>query len=388
MRSFTQEQQLFRQAFRKFLQVEAQPNMEQWREEGIVDRRLFEKAGEAGFLLTWAPEALGGLAEPDFRFEQIMIEESQYAMTSDWYATLHSRIVAPYIFKFGNESQISKYLPECVAGRSVLAIAMTEPNAGSDLAGIQSTAAKVPGGYVLNGSKIYISNGINADVVIVAAKTDPKQAPRAISLFIIERGMPGFERGKNLKKMGKKAQDTAELFFTDVFVPAENLLGEEGQGLTYLVESLAEERLIAAVEALSSAKKAFDLSVEFANDRLLFGKPLSAMQHTRFVLAELKAQLDMQQVYVDHCVTLLNEKRLTGVEAAQVKLLTTETLSKVVDQAVQIHGGAGYMDEYPVSRLYADARVSRIYAGSSEVMKHIIGKDIFSEEHKSYLDSF
>ncbi|WP_317928483.1 acyl-CoA dehydrogenase family protein [Halioxenophilus sp. WMMB6] len=385
-RDFTAEQEAFREAYRRFLQVEVTPHMESWREQGIVARDLFKKAGDNGFLLTWADEEYGGLGDPDFRFEQIMIEENQYALTSDWYTTLHSRLVGPYIQRFGNSDQKQKYLPKCVSGESILAIAMTEPDAGSDLAGMRTTALEQEDHYLLNGSKTYISNGINADLVVVAAKIDPVNKPREISLFLVERGMAGFERGANLKKMGKKAQDTAELFFSNVKIPKENLLGTKGKGLSHLMEALAEERLIAAVEALSAAQKAFDLADQFCRERKLFGQRLADFQNTQFKLAELRAELDIQQVYVDQCVKALNLDQLTPEDAAKAKLATTETLGRMVDEAVQLHGGAGYMDEYPISRMYTDARVTRIYAGSSEVMKLIISRDIFRKEFVPYID--
>jgi len=385
-REFTEEQVMFRDAYRRFLQQDIEPHVERWREQGIVDREAFEKAGDNGFLCTWADEEFCGLGDTDFRFEQIMIEETQYALCADWYSTLHSRLVGPYLQRFGTQEQKLRYLPKCISGECILAIAMTEPDAGSDLAGMRATAIDQGDHYLLNGSKTFISNGINADLVIVAAKTDPVNNPRAISLFLVERGMDGFERGANLKKMGKKGQDTAELFFSNVKVPKENLLGVEGKGMHQLMEALAEERLISAVEALAAAQKAFDITVEFTKERTLFGKQLSNFQNTQFKLAELKSELDMQQVYIDQCVKAVNVDELTAVDAAKAKYLTTELLCRVVDEGVQLHGGAGYMDEYPISRMYTDARVTRIYAGTSEVMKLIISRDIFSEDYQLFID--
>ncbi|MBR9909198.1 MAG: acyl-CoA dehydrogenase [Gammaproteobacteria bacterium] len=385
-REFTEEQQMFRQAYRRFLEQEIQPRMEAWREQGIVDREAFTKAGANGFLCTWAEEEFGGLGDPDFRFEQIMIEEAQYALCGDWYATLHSRLVGPYLKRFGTPEQQQKYLPGCVSGECILAIAMTEPDAGSDLAGMRATAIDQGDHYLLNGSKTYISNGINADLVIVAAKTEPQDNPRAVSLFLVERGMQGFERGANLKKMGKKGQDTAELFFSNVKVPKANLLGAEGRGMHQLMEALAEERLISAAEALAAAQKAFDLTVEFVTERKAFGKRIADFQNTQFKLADLRAELDMQQVYIDQCVKAVNAGELTAVDAAKAKYLTTELLCRVADEGVQLHGGAGYMDEYPISRMYTDARVTRIYAGTSEIMKLIISRDIFTEDYQPFID--
>jgi acyl-CoA dehydrogenase len=385
-REFTEEQSLFRDAYRKFLQQEIVPHMEQWREQGIVGREAFLKAGAQGFLMIWPDEQLGGLGDDDFRFEQIIIEENQYALTGDWNCTLHSRLVGPYLNRFGDEQQKQRWLPTCASGETILAIAMTEPDAGSDLAGIRATALDRGDHYLLNGNKTYISNGINADLVIVAAKTDPIDNPRAIGLFVVERGMEGFERGAMLKKMGQKGQDTAELFFQNVKVPKNNLLGDPSKGFSYLMEGLAEERLIAAVECLAAAQKAFDITVEFTKERKMFKQRLSQFQNTQFELADLRSELDVQQVYVDHCVKALGAKQLTAVDAAKAKLVTSELLCRVVDVGVQFHGGAGYMDEYPICRMYTDARVTRIYAGASEVMKLIVGRDLLQEGTLPFID--
>jgi len=380
-REFTEEQQMFRDAYRKFLATEIVPHMEEWREAGIVDREAFRKAGEQGFLMVWPDEKYGGMGDPDFRFEQIIMEETAYARVGDWYNTLHSRLVGPYFTRFGNEEQCQRFLPGCVSGEKILAIAMTEPDAGSDLAGMRSTAVEHDDHWVVNGSKVYISNGINADIVIVAAKTDPENNPHAMTLFIVERGMEGFERGRNLKKMGLKAQDTAELFFNNVKVPKENVLGEPGKGFFYLMEGLAEERLIGAAGYLAAAQLSFDLTLEFVKERKAFGKPLTAFQNTQFKLAEARSELDLAQVYVDHCVKSFNAGQLTPVDAAKAKLMTSELQVKVAELGVQLHGGAGYMDEYPISRQYTDAKISTIYAGSSEVMKIIISRDFTSDDY-------
>ncbi|MBY6211216.1 acyl-CoA dehydrogenase family protein [Microbulbifer agarilyticus] len=385
-RDFTAEQMMFRDAYRKFLQLEIVPNMETWREQGIVDREAFRKAGEQGFLMVWPDEVFGGLGDDDFRFEQIILEENQYALTGDWGSTLHSRLIGPYLTRFGSEEQQKRFLPKCVSGETILAIAMTEPDAGSDLAGMRATAIDHGDHFLLNGNKTYISNGINADLVIVAAKTDPTNDPRKIGLFLVERGAEGFHRGAMLKKMGQKAQDTAELFFENVIVPKENVLGDPSSGFIYLMEGLAEERLIAAVGSLAMAQKAFDITLEFTRDRKLFKRSLGDFQNTQFKLADLRAELDMQQVYLDHCVKVHGQGQLTAEDAAKAKLLTTELLGKVVDEGVQLHGGAGYMDEYPISRLYTDARVTRIYAGTSEVMKLIIGRDLYRNEAVPFID--
>lgn len=385
-RNFTEEQVMFRDAYRKFLLDEIVPYMEAWREAGIVDRQAFRKAGEMGFLMVWPDEQYGGLGDDDFRFEQIIIEENQYALTGDWYTTLHSRLVGPYLKRFGTESQLQRFLPGCVSGDTILAIAMTEPDAGSDLAGMRATAIDQGDHFLLNGSKTFISNGINADLIIVAAKTDPVNNPRQIGLFLVERGMQGFERGRNLKKMGKKAQDTAELFFNNVRIPRENVLGDPRKGFSHLMEALAEERLIAATEFIAAAQKAFDITLEFVRERKMFGRTLADFQNTQFKLAELRADLDMQQVYIDQCVAAVNSGELSAVDAAKAKLVTSELLCRIVDEGVQLHGGSGYMDEYPISRMYTDARITRIYAGTSEVMKLLISREFLQQDYKPFVD--
>lgn len=383
-RIFTEEQAMFRDAYRKFLQSEIVPHMEAWRDAGIVDREAFRKAGERGFLMVWPDEKYGGMGDDDFRFEQIIIEETCYARAGDWYNSLHSRLVGPYFTRFGNAEQCERFLPRCVSGDAILAIAMTEPDAGSDLAGMRSTAVEDGDHWVLNGSKTYISNGINADVIIVAAKTDPDNNPHAMTLFIVERGMEGFERGRNLKKMGLKGQDTAELFFNDVRVPRENVLGEVHRGFVYLMEGLAEERLLGAVGYLAAAQLSWDLTLAYVKERRAFGKPLAAFQNTQFKLAELRTELDITQCYVDQCVAAFNAGQLTAVDAAKAKLVTSELQVRAADIGVQLHGGAGYMDEYPISRQYTDAKISTIYAGSSEVMKIIISRDCLGDGYQPF----
>jgi len=277
-----------------------------------------------------------------------------------------------------------RFLPKCVSGDTILAIAMTEPDAGSDLAGMRSVAVEKDDHWVLNGSKTYISNGINADVVIVAAKTDPENNPHAMTLFIVERGMEGFERGRNLKKMGLKAQDTAELFFNDVKVPKENVLGEPGKGFIYLMEGLAEERLIGAVGYLAAAQLSWDLTQAFVLERKVFGKRIADMQNTQFKLAELRTELDIAQCFVDQCVAAFSAGMLTAVDAAKAKLVTSELQLKVADVGVHLHGGAGYMDEYPISRQFTDAKIAPIYAGTSEVMKLIISRECLSDKYTPF----
>lgn len=386
MRSFTETQSMFRQAYRRFLEQEIAPHMERWRKAGVIEREAYLKAGEQGFLMIWPDEKYGGIGDNDFRFEQIIIEEIARADAFEFFAPLHSRLVGPYIAKFGNEEQKARILPKCVSGQSILAVAMTEPDAGSDLAGMRSTARDMGDHYLLNGAKTYISNGLLADVVVVAAKTDPENNPHAMALLLVERGMPGFERGRKLEKMGLQAQDTAELFFNDVKVPKSNVLGDPTKGFHYLMHGLAEERLLAAVQNLAMAHKAFDLTRTYVMERKAFGKPLSAQQNTQFVLAELSADIDMGQVYIDQCVAWLNAGELDAVRAAKAKLLSSEILWRTLDAGVQLHGGAGYMMEYPICRMFNDGRVMRILAGTSEVMKLIIGRSLFSDSYEPFLN--
>jgi len=316
----------------------------------------------------------------------VIIEENVRAGTGEWFATLHSRLVGPYIDHFGNDEQKQRFLPDCITGKKILGIAMTEPDAGSDLSGMRSTIVEKDDHFLLNGSKVYISNGILADLVIVAAKSDPENNPHAMTLCVVERGMEGFERGRNLDKMGLKAQDTAELFFTNVKIPKENILGEPGKGFFYLMQGLAEERLIAMVGATANARHAFNLTRDYVMDRKVFGKPLANMQNTQFKMAEMDAEIDIMQVYVDHCVSEHNEGRLTVNMAAKGKLQGSELEWRMLDLGVQLHGGAGYMQEYPICRMFTDSRVNRILAGSSEIMKFIIGRDVFNENYTSLLD--
>ena len=390
MRQFTEEQTLFRQSYRQFLETEIKPHMAQWREDGIVDRSAFRKAGEQGMLMIWPDEKYGGMGDDDFRWDQIIIEESARAEVGEWFATLHSRLVGPYFKTIGNEEQRERFLPGCVSGETILAVAMTEPGAGSDLSGMKSTVRDMGDHLVLNGSKTYISNGINADVVIVAGKyiaegeSEPAN-PHSMALVIVERGMEGFERGQNLKKMGLPAQDTAELFFNDVVIPRDNVMGTPGMGFIHLMEGLAEERLIAAVGYAASARHAFDLTRDFVMERDVFGRKLSAMQNTQFKMAELDSEIDMLQVYVDHLVHQHNQGLLTANAAAKAKLLGSEIQWRMMDEGVQLHGGAGYMQEYPICNMFTGARINRILAGSSEVMKLIIGRDVFSQNYRSLL---
>lgn len=372
---YNEEHELFRENYRKFLIQEVAPHREAWRDAGIVPREMFKKMGEQGFLLTWADEQHGGLGLEDFRFQQIMIEEDATYSDAGFFHSLHSRLVAPYIKHFGNEEQQARWLPGCITGDSILAIAMTEPDVGSDLGGMKTRAEDKGDHWVLNGSKTFISNGINADLIIVAAKTNPEN-PRKIGLFVIERGMEGFERGRNLKKMGLKAQDTAELFFNDVKVPKDNVLGDPEKGFHYLMRGLAEERLMGAVGYLACAWRALEITLDYVKERKAFGQTIADFQNTRFKLASLNTDLEHAQCYVDYCVEAHNRGQLTPEMAARAKLFTSEVEARATDEGVQLHGGNGYMEEYEICRLYQNARISRIYAGSSEIMREIVAREI------------
>jgi acyl-CoA dehydrogenase len=330
----------------------------------------------------WADEKYGGAGVPDFRYEQILMEENARHGDNGFFLWLHSRLVGPYIGELATDDQKDRWLPGCVTGEHILAVAITEPGAGSDVAGIRTRAEDKGDHYLLNGSKTYISNGINADLIIVVARTDPKKR-HGMSLFVVEDGMEGFERGRNLGKMGLKSQDTAELFFNNVKVPKENLLGELHRGFYSLMHFLAEERLIGAVGYLANAEAAFEETMEYITDRHAFGQPIANFQNTRFTMADMRMQLDVAQAFVDQCVMQHNERKLTAEDAAKAKLHCSEVEAKVVDDCVQLHGGAGYMDEYQISRRYADARVSRIYAGSSEIMREIIARSIGLDPRKA-----
>ena len=379
--TFEPEHEQFRDSVVKFMQSEVGPHAEKWREEGSVPRELYRKAGAAGLLCTWADEKYGGAGIDDFRFEQIIIEENMRHGDIGFYINLHNDLVAPYIAKLGNEEQKDRFMPGVVSGEKILAVAMTEPGAGSDLAGMRTRAEDKGDHWLLNGTKTYISNGILADLVIVAARTDP-ESRHGLSLFVVERGMEGFERGRKLAKMGLKAQDTAELFFNDVKVPKENLLGEPGQGFKYLARFLAQERLVAAIGFMATAQTAFDLTLDYVKDRKAFGKPIGAFQNTRFKMATMRAELDMAQTWVDQLVLLLNSGELTAEDSSAAKLVTSELEGRVMDECVQLHGGAGYMEEYRISRMYTDARISRIFAGTSEIMREIIGRSLGLDERK------
>src|SRR5210317_1663054 len=379
---FEEEHEMFRDSVRSFMKNEIGPHEERWNEQGIVDREAFLKAGEMGFLCMWAEEEYGGIGVDDFRYEQILIEENAYYGDLGFFMTLHSRLVGPYIRNFATDEQKARWLPKCISGEHILAVAMTEPGTGSDLSAIRTKAEDRGDHFLLNGSKTFISNGILADLVVVAARTDSNNS-HGLSLFVVERGMEGFERGNNMDKMGLKSQDTAELFFNNVKVPRENLLGELHRGFYSLMHFLAEERLIGAVGYLANAEAAFEETMEYITDRHAFGQPIANFQNTRFTMADMRMQLDVAQAFVDQCVMQHNDGKLSAEDAAKAKLHCSEVEAKVVDDCVQLHGGAGYMDEYAISHRYTDARVSRIYAGSSEIMREIIARSIGLDPRKA-----
>jgi alkylation response protein AidB-like acyl-CoA dehydrogenase len=375
---FDETHEEFRSSFRSFLAKEAVPHHARWEVEGIVDRELFAVAGANGFLGMEVPEEYGGGGVRDFRFNVVIAEEIQHAdvNAAGLGLTLHNDICLPYFLHLTDDAQKQRWLPGICAGELITAVAMTEPGIGSDLASMTTSAVRDGDHYVVNGSKTFITNGINADLVITAVKTDPSQRHRGMSLLVVERGMDGFDRGRNLDKVGMHAQDTAELFFDDVRVPVENRLGEEGTGFVSLVTNLPQERLSIAVTAVAAARAAFDRTLEYAKQRTAFGQPIASFQHSRFVLAEMATEIEIAQTFVDRCVLALNAGELTAEEAAMAKWWCTELQGRVVDRCVQLHGGYGYMTEYSVGRAFADARITRIYGGATEIMKEIIGKSL------------
>jgi alkylation response protein AidB-like acyl-CoA dehydrogenase len=375
---FNGEHDLFRQSIRTFIAKEITPHYEQWELDGIVPRDLFRAAGANGFLCMATPEEYGGGGVDDFRYNMIVAEEVQRAgiAGAGLGITLHTDICLPYFLRGTTDEQKARWLPGLASGELISAIAMTEPAIGSDLAGMKTTAIRDGDHYVVNGSKTFITNGINADVVITAVKTDPAERHRGMSLIVIERGMDGFERGRNLEKVGLHSQDTAELFFDDVHVPVENLLGDEGTGFVQLVENLPQERLSVAIAGQAAAAQALEWTLEYVKDRHAFGQPVGSFQNSRFKLAEMHTEIELGWAFLDRCVETHNRSELTVEDAAMAKWWCTELQKRVVDECVQLHGGYGYMLEYPIARAYVDARVQTIYAGTTEIMKEIIGRSL------------
>ncbi|MDP2825533.1 MAG: acyl-CoA dehydrogenase family protein [Sulfuritalea sp.] len=379
---FEEDHEAFRDTVRRFMEQEIAPHHARWEEQSHVDREIWNKAGAAGFLCATMPEEYGGVGV-DKRFSVIVMEEAARINATGLGWGLHSEIVAPYLLHYGSEALKQKYLPRMASGEMIGAIAMTEPAAGSDLQGVRTTAQLVKSGdgdhYIVSGSKIFITNGYLCDLVIVVAKTDPaKGAPgsKCTSLLIVDTSMPGFTKAKPLHKAGMKAQDTCEMFFDNVKVPVENLLGEENNGFVYLMQELPWERLQIAVIAIASAEAAIDWTVTYTRERKAFGQEILKFQNTRFKLAELKTEVQIGRVFVDRCIELLLENKLDPATASMAKYWCTDLQFKVMDECVQLHGGYGYMWEYPIARAWADARVQRIYGGTNEIMKELIGRSL------------
>ena len=372
---FSEEHTAYRDSLRRFLEAEVVPHHADWEEQGFVDREIWTKAGANGFLCASMPEEYGG-ASADKLYSVVQMEEVARVNATGLGFGLHSEIVAPYINRYGSEEQKQRFLPKMAKGEVIGAIAMSEPAAGSDLQGVRTTAIRQGDHYVLNGSKTFITNGWHADVVIVVAKTNPSAGAKGTSLLLVERGMTGFEKGKRLKKVGLKAQDTSELFFDNVKVPAANLLGRENEGFIYLMQELPWERLQIAISAVESAQAAIDWTVAYTKERKVFGTTVASYQNTRFTLAEAQTEVQVARVFVDKCIELMLLGKLDTTTASMAKYWCSDLQCKVIDECLQLHGGYGYMWEYPIARAYADARVQRIYGGTNEIMKEVITRSM------------
>lgn len=373
---YEEEHQLFRESVRAFLKKEAVPNYEKWEKEGNVGRAIWKKAADMGLLGFDIPEEYGGMGLNDFRYNAILQEELSRANSSGPGFAIQNEIVVPYLNKYCTPAQKQKYFPKIVAGECICALGMTEPAAGSDLKGIKTTAIKKADHYLLNGAKTFIGNGILADLVVLFAQTNPELGSKGYSLFLIERGMEGFTRGKKLDKIGLKGQDTAELFFADVKVPFDNLLGEEGRGFYYLMHNLPQERLGIAINAIANMESILEETIQYCKDRKAFGRSIGTFQNSRFVIAEMLTETTIARNFVDTCIQELCNKTLTAEKAAMAKYWVTDLQFKVIDQCLQLHGGYGYMNEFNVARAWRDCRVQRIYGGTNEIMKEIIGRSI------------
>ncbi|MET8145955.1 acyl-CoA dehydrogenase family protein [Sphaerisporangium sp. NPDC005288] len=372
---FEEEHLLFRETVREFMTREVVPHHEQWEKDGIVPREVWKKAGELGMFGFSVPEEYGGSGISDFRFNAVIVEEIMRFGATGLGFGLHNDIMAPYMVDLTNDEQKQRWLPGFASGELITAIGMTEPGAGSDLQGIKTTAVRDGDHYIVNGQKTFITNGVNSDLVVVVTKTDPAAGARGTTLMVVERGMEGFSRGRNLEKIGMHAQDTAELFFENVRVPVANRLGEEeGQGFIQLMVNLPQERLSIAVAAVAAAEAVLETTIEYCKSRQAFGRNIGKFQNTRFVIAELSTEVEIARHYVDKCIRALNAKELTVVDAAKAKWWTTELQHKVIDRCLQLHGGYGYMVEYPVAKAWMDSRVQTIYGGTTEIMKEIIGR--------------
>ena len=372
---YTGEHETFRDTFRKFIQEQVLPHREQWEKDGIVPRAVWKACGDLGFLVPAADEQFGGLGVADFRYEAVMLEELSYFDEFGLLLGLHTTIVAPYLLNYGNAEQKARIIPRIVSGETILAVAMTEPGAGSDLAGMRTFAEDKGDYWLLNGQKTFISNGINSDLVLVAAKTVANN-PHAMGLFMVERGDEAFHRGQPLKKIGLLSQDTAELFFENVKVRKANVLGDPTKGFKYLMAQLATERLSVAIGAVASCRAALDHTIRYTKERNVFGKPLASFQNSQFKLAEMATETDIAQIYVDRLISAQVEGQLSVEQACGAKYWTSELACKIIDECLQLHGGYGYMTEYPISRMFVNARVGRIYAGANEIMKTVIARSM------------
>ena len=373
---FDSEHELFRSSVRRFITDVILPDYRDWEHKGIVPREVWLKAGEAGLLCTSAPEEFGG-AGGNFLHGAVVIEEMARAGATAPTFYLQSDIISPYLVKYGTKEQKSRWLPRMISGETIAALGMTEPSGGSDVKAMKTSAIRDGDDYVINGQKVFITNGFSADLIVLACKTDPKAGAKGVSLILVESDREGISRGKPLEKIGSKAQDTAEIFFADVRVPATNLLGEEGKGFAVLMTELAQERLVQAVRAVAAAEVAIDWTIEHVVDREMFGTTLAKFQNTQFKLAELHSQVLVQRVFVDRCMELHLDGKLSSVDAAAAKLVTSELQCKVMDECLQFFGGWGYMTEYPIARAFVDARYTKIGGGSVETMKQIIAREIF-----------
>lgn len=372
---FKEEHEIFRRSVKAFIEREIAPFHDQWEKDGAVSREVWRKAGDAGLLLTGIPEEYGG-GGSDFLMSAVVIEELARGVYSGPGFRLHSDIVAPYILHYGSEEQKRTWLPRMAKGEVITAIAMTEPGTGSDLQGIRTTAIAKGNELVVNGQKTFITNGQLADLVIVACKTDPKEGAKGVSLVLVEADRSGFKRGRNLQKLGQKAQDTSELFFEDVRVPPSNMLGDEGRGFQYLMQELPQERLVVGVAAVAIMEAALEWTLAYTRERKAFGRPIAEFQNSRFKLAEVKTEVQVARVFLDKCLELHVEGRLDVPTAAMQKWWLTELEGRVLDTCLQLHGGYGFMWEYPIARAYADARVHRIFAGTTEIMKEIVARSL------------
>ena len=367
---------MFQNSMREFLKHEVVPNHEEWEKDGHVPKDIWLKAGENNFLGIDVPEKYGGSGIDDFRYNSVVIEEVWRAGTTCLTFSVTNDLVIPYLLRYANEEQKERWFPKLCSGETISALAMTEPSAGSDFAAIRTTAKLDGNHYILNGQKTFITNGVTSDLVIVACKTNPDAGHKGMSLLILERGMEGIERGKEFKKIGLKGQDTAELFFTDVKVPKENLLGQENQGFYYMMKNLPQERMSIAVSALAAIETVLDYTIEYCKERKAFGQPIGNFQNSRFKLAEMKTEAEIGRIYIDDCIKKLNKKKLTAEQGAMAKWWASDLQVRVADQCLQLHGGYGYILEYPIARAFADARIQPIWGGTNEIMKEIIGRSL------------